>query len=221
MTTLSPIAKLPRPELIDPPNAPTAFVNLTNTLDNLIIPQFNSAAARDAAVPAPVSGQHAWLKDSNVLTVYDTSSAGWLTYAAASGAVKALTGASQRQLSGGVQTLTTADVDVAGCSLPFTTTRPNAIVVVNFTGDFESTAASAGLGILKCFVDATEQLAQVNFNVTTSPSGTRMTGGNSAVAIVTTPGSHTTKLRTRYSGVGGGGIRLNGPHTSITAMVFE
>lgn len=80
MASLSSIAKLPKPDLTDPPNGPGAFQNLTSALDLIVIPRFNSSAARDAAIPAPSGGQHAWLSDSNTLTVYSTSAAGWITY---------------------------------------------------------------------------------------------------------------------------------------------
>lgn len=80
MTTLSSIAKLPRPELTDPPNAPTAFINLTNALDPLVIPRFNGPTARDTAIPSPGAGQHAYLTDSNSLTRYDSDAGQWVSY---------------------------------------------------------------------------------------------------------------------------------------------
>lgn len=100
MTTLSPIAKLPRPELVDQPNAPSAFISLTNTLDKVVIPAFPSAAARDLALPAPTGGQHAWLTDSNSLTRYDTSVAGWRSYNIADQTITGLTVTSGFTLTG-------------------------------------------------------------------------------------------------------------------------
>lgn len=80
MSTLSPIAKLPRPELTDPPNVPTALINLTNALDPLVIPRFANSTARNIAIPSPTAGQHAYLTESNALTRYDSSVGDWVSY---------------------------------------------------------------------------------------------------------------------------------------------
>lgn len=85
MASQSVIAKLPRPGLLDPPNGPGAFQNLTDALDLVVIPRFNSSAARNAAIPAPSGGQHAWLTDSNTLTVFSVAIGDWVTYAAKTG----------------------------------------------------------------------------------------------------------------------------------------
>ncbi len=84
MASQSAIAKLPRPDLIDPPNGPSAFQNLTDALDLITIPKFASAAARDATIPIPSGGQHAWLTDSQTLTEY-TTTFGWVTSTAKTG----------------------------------------------------------------------------------------------------------------------------------------
>ncbi|WP_443190010.1 glycine-rich domain-containing protein [Micromonospora sp. CB01531] len=80
MATNSPIANLPRPELTDTPNAPAAFLSLTNALDSLVIPRFSSASARDLAIPAPVDGQHAFLTDSHALFVFKADLGQWTPY---------------------------------------------------------------------------------------------------------------------------------------------
>lgn len=80
MATNSPIASLPIPSLTDPPNAPTAFQGLANALDPIVIPRFNSAAARDVKIPAPTDGQHAFLTDSHALVVYKADRAAWVPY---------------------------------------------------------------------------------------------------------------------------------------------
>lgn len=80
MTTNSPFANLPIPELTDPPNAPAAFQGLANALDPIVIPRFGSASARDLKIPAPSDGQHAYLTDSHALTVYKADVGAWVPY---------------------------------------------------------------------------------------------------------------------------------------------
>lgn len=80
MATNSVIANLPRPELTDIPNAPTAFNDLTDALDLITIPRFSSASARDLVITAPTDGQHAYLTDSHTLTRYNSGVAAWITY---------------------------------------------------------------------------------------------------------------------------------------------
>lgn len=80
MTTNSPIASLPIPELTDPPNAPAAFQSLATTLDPIVIPRFASASARNLKIPTPSDGQHAYLTDSHSLFVYRADSAAWVPY---------------------------------------------------------------------------------------------------------------------------------------------
>lgn len=49
-----------------------------NELGKLVIPKYASAAARDAAIPQPVSGDFAWLSNGSILTAYVSGSdAGW------------------------------------------------------------------------------------------------------------------------------------------------
>lgn len=80
MTTNSPIANLPIPELTDPPNGPAAFQALANALDPITIPRFASASARDLKIPSPSDGQHAYLTDSHSLTVYKADLGAWTPY---------------------------------------------------------------------------------------------------------------------------------------------
>lgn len=80
MTTNSPFANLPIPELTDPPNAPAAFQSLANALDPIVIPRFASASARDLKIPSPSDGQHAFLTDSHALTVYKADAGAWVPY---------------------------------------------------------------------------------------------------------------------------------------------
>lgn len=57
MAHTTPDASLPVPDLADVPNAPTNFSNLATALDNIVVPNFASVAARDAAISSPADGQ--------------------------------------------------------------------------------------------------------------------------------------------------------------------
>lgn len=70
MAQNTPIASLPWPELSDIPNAQTAFQNLANAVDPLVIPRFASATARDAAITAPTDGQTVARTDLHALQAY-------------------------------------------------------------------------------------------------------------------------------------------------------
>lgn len=80
MTTFTPVSQLPRPDASDPPNAPAQLSDLTTRLDTLVIPKFVSASARNAAIPAPVDGQVAWVGDSRTLTAYRSDIGDWVNY---------------------------------------------------------------------------------------------------------------------------------------------
>lgn len=217
MTTLSSIAKLPRPELTDPPNAPTAFVNLTNVLDTLVIPKYSSASARDTAIPAPTQGQHAFLNDSDSLTVYSDSAGRWITYAAGQEQAKALSFWETKSLNVGSYTPSATMADLPGCSSTFLTVRPGAIVKVEITADINTGASNAGTAIVLAQLDGVDQLPQVNFNGSNTTTGLRSTNANTFWTTAVVPGTHTVKLR----GSGGSNFRLNGPHTNLTISVFE
>lgn len=220
MTTYSSYAQLPRPDLSDPPNAPSAFTSLTDTLDRVVIPKFSSASARTLAIPSPTSGQHAWLTDSNTLTVYNATVGDWVTFAASrNGSGRAVAYTGHAEMTGGVFAVPATLTDVPNCSLTFTTYESNALAVVNFSGDFSTTAGSAGTGILLATVDGVEQTAQANFCGANTTAGARATCAQTLLVTIGTAGSHTIKLRAYYTGTAG--LRLNGPHTSITATVFE
>ena len=70
MAQNTPIAALPWPELTDIPNAQTAFQNLANAIDPLVIPRFASATARDAAITSPTDGQACARTDLHALQTY-------------------------------------------------------------------------------------------------------------------------------------------------------
>lgn len=219
MATLSTIAKLPRPELSDPPNAPSAFTNLTDTLDKMVIPRFASATARDTAIPSPVQGQHAFLDDGDILTVYSDNYGRWMQYTHGATGAKAFAFGETKALSSATQALTTSLVDVTNCSSTFTTVKAQALVKVDFSGDFDTTATSAGTGRLVAVVDGLVQASQVNFSGSNTTAGARGSCSNSVWVNLGAAGSHTVKLQTAITGTLG--IRLNGPHTTLTVSVFE
>lgn len=67
----TPLSALRYPSLTDPANGPQAFQNLATDLDNRTVMRFASAAARDAAITAPVAGMLAWLDDVDQHTFHD------------------------------------------------------------------------------------------------------------------------------------------------------
>lgn len=79
MAQNTPIAGLPWPELTDIPNAQTAFQNLANALDPLVIPRYASATARDAANPSPSDGQPAYRTDVHGLQLYHGGISGYVS----------------------------------------------------------------------------------------------------------------------------------------------
>lgn len=217
MATLSAIAKLPRPELTDPPNAISAFVNLTNTLDKIVIPLYASAPARDVDIPSPTPGQHAFLNDSDSLTVYSDSAGRWLTYTAGQVGSKAMSFWETKEQGPISLTLATAATDVPGCSSTFTTVRPGAVIKVDIAGDFSTAGTSAGTGILLAQLDGVDQPRQVNFSGSNTNTGLRATCATSFFTTAVAAGSHTVKLRS----IGTTSLRLNGPHTNLTVSVYE
>lgn len=52
-------SSLPYSTLDDSPNGPAQFASLALKLDKMVIPTFNTFAARNAAIPAPQGGQSA------------------------------------------------------------------------------------------------------------------------------------------------------------------
>lgn len=218
MATQSNIAKLPRPDLADPPNGPSAFTSLTNALDLLVIPRFNNAAARDATITSPTGGQHAWLSDSSTLTVWSTTISQWLTYGAAPGNLgRAITYMGSATMTGGTFTLTNTMADVPGCSLSVPTTKSTAMFLINFTADYSTTGVNVGTGVVACNIGGSDQSPQINYSAPTSTA--RSTGAQTVLYSAGFAGSLTVKLR--GSIVGTTGMRLNGPHTSLSVIVFE
>lgn len=217
MATLSPIAKLPRPELTDSPNAPAAFTNLTNALDPLVIPRFNTTFLRDAAIPSPTSGQHAWIVSTNTLTVYNSSTASWNVYGAGNSVTKAVSGLNSAALNTPMN-LTTTPVDCPGTNIVFSAIKPNSVAMVTMVADFQTYANSAGTGSLVANLDGTDLPTQAIYCGSNVNSGARATVAQVNLAFPTV-GTHTLKLRTFLTGVTG--VRLMPVHTSITLVHFE
>ena len=57
--------------LSDAPNAETLARNLADAIVQLSVMRFNSASARAATIASPLEGMTTWLKDTNLLYVYD------------------------------------------------------------------------------------------------------------------------------------------------------
>lgn len=71
MSTNTPIAGLPSPELTDSPNIETAVGSLASAVDSLLVPRYSTVAARDAAITAPVFGQLASVSATSELYMYN------------------------------------------------------------------------------------------------------------------------------------------------------
>lgn len=67
---------LPYPLGTDAADGPDAIKDLADAVGPLLNKGYANAAARDAAIPAPVAGMGAWLIDITTLTVYDGTT--WL-----------------------------------------------------------------------------------------------------------------------------------------------
>jgi len=92
------------PEIPDVAPGETIQVSWGNPIRSRTVLRYPSAAARDASVPVPVSGDVAWLEDVNSLTLYDGSS--WVAQVDQSDTVTFL------RLSGGTVTGTTTFTSV-------------------------------------------------------------------------------------------------------------
>lgn len=219
MGTFSAIANLPRPSLTDLPNGPTAFNSLTDALDKLVIPRFANVTARNAAIPSPVSGQHAYLDDNDTLTVYSDLYGRWLQYAHGGTGTKALAYAESKVLNTSSQALTTTATDVANCTITFTTIKPQALLKMDFVGDFETTATSV-TGRMWVVLDGTAQVPNAYFSGSNTAAGARATVGNGLWVNVAAAGTHTCKLQTAMV-TGASGIRLFGSNTTLSVSVYE
>lgn len=69
----TPIMGFQVPAAGDDPNVAEDVMTLATQIEKHVVMVFNTAVARDAAVTAPTEGMHAYLKDSNTLTVYNGS----------------------------------------------------------------------------------------------------------------------------------------------------
>lgn len=69
------VARLPYPAGNVLPNAPEEFRDLALAVEPFLVVAFDNAADRDARIVAPTSGQHAWLSDVELETVYRAG--GW------------------------------------------------------------------------------------------------------------------------------------------------
>lgn len=65
----------PYPALSDPPNGAAQIQALAEWVDDKALPRFTNTTARDAAIPAPVAGQLAFIITANRLQLF--TSTGW------------------------------------------------------------------------------------------------------------------------------------------------
>lgn len=135
------------------------------------------------------------------------------------GAHKMLTQVNDFQL-GTAYPLTATMTDLAGMSWTFSTLRANALAVIRWTGDFTTTASSAGTGLMRVSVDGTDVATpEAHFNGGNTLAGTRATAGNDTHIVLGTAGSHTIKARANMAGTLG--MRLEALHTTMNILIFE
>ncbi len=65
MTTNTPIANIPTPDLTDPPNGPAQLQAANLAVDKQVVPQYTTTIARDAANTSPALGQKCVVTDAN------------------------------------------------------------------------------------------------------------------------------------------------------------
>lgn len=163
------------------------------------------------------------LKTDDALVVTGALTSGAITASGAvinSGNHKLMTQANDLN-STGTLNLSTTITDVPGCTWTFFTLRANAMAIITYHGDFETTAGSAGTGIVQLSVDGAAVInPQAMFNGGNTTLGTRASTGNQAHVILAAAGSHTIKIRGQMA-VGTTGIRLNPGHTSMNIQIFE
>ncbi len=114
--------------------------------------------------------------------------------------------------------LTAVEVDIAGASVTFDTTRPNALYMVTGSFYFSALAASATIANGKLHVDGVAAPGFANFTGT-STTPDRTNSAQSWVGTLAAAGTHTLKLRA----VSGAAAvhRVNSASTTITVLVFE
>lgn len=121
---------------------------------------------------------------------------------------------------GAQYTLTTTMTDLSGMSWTFTTVKASALAVVSWRGDFNTTASSAGTGLIRINVDGTDVATpEAHFSGANTTAGARSTSGSETHIILGSAGSHTIKARAQLSGPAG--IRLEAAHTTMDIRIFE
>ena len=82
MTDSTDISSITYPEENDQPNVSSHLQGIAEAVDDIIIPRFADATARDAAITSPADGQHAYLTSatSGGLWVYRNSYSDWQRY---------------------------------------------------------------------------------------------------------------------------------------------
>lgn len=162
------------------------------------------------------------LKTDDAMVVTGALTSGAITAPSAvinGGAHKLMTQANDFQLASAYP-LTATLTDLPGMSWTFTTLRANALAVVTWHGDFQTTGGTVGTGLLKINVDAVDVASpQAIFNAANTTAGGRATPGNQTHISLAAAGSHTIKLRAQQSGALG--MTLNALHTTMDILIFE
>lgn len=165
MPTTSALQAIPLPDASDAANVPYAMSQAINNLEKKLVMVYATAAARDAAIPAPVEGMAAWLQDANLLTFYD--GAAWRTLSKPFDAVSTLVTASSAAIGGTETTLAT---------LPSFTTDGSTVVETAFSW-YDFSASTGPVTFFLRLYDGATQIAQSLLVVPGATSGLANTGG--------------------------------------------
>lgn len=175
------------------------------------IPQSNAVALAVINIPAAAT--------TNFATATITDARIWMRQAVNPNGTRPLTAKANATL-----TTTTTSTDVSGCSVTFTTYRPNVQVLINGTFDF-STASGTNFQMEgHALVDGTDLSVTTGVlaiwrNVPTGLAAELCTQ-TWPVATLASAGSHTIKLQARKTG-GSVTQNVNATHTTLSVIVFE
>lgn len=146
----------------------------------------------------------------------------WEHWQALAGDVDALLVAKQpRGYTAGASstyTLTAGVADVPGAVLPaVVTTRPNSLVLVIWSTDFQLAVAGAAVCYSLINIDGVDIAQNAIWNPSNVVAGARVTVASSFVYTIPAQGSHVIKMRA----TGQSNVRTNAIHTQVTAVVLS
>lgn len=78
MATTTPSQGFPVPEITDDPNIVEDLTNLALAIERRVVGVYTTAADRNSRITSPQDGQFAFLRDSDIFTVYDGTE--WVQY---------------------------------------------------------------------------------------------------------------------------------------------